>query len=57
MYRNEFSTPTVVVERLRDGKSPIPVEEKGQLGPEVPVVLVDLLVLLIQLILSVHGVP
>ena len=57
MYRNEFSTPTVVVERLRDGKSPIPMEEKEQLGPEVPVVLVGLVVLLVQLILGVHGVP
>ena len=36
MYRNEFSTPTVVVERLRDGKSPIPVEEKGAAGPGGP---------------------
>ena len=33
MYRNEFSTPTVVVERLSEGKSPIPVEEKGAAGP------------------------
>ena len=33
MYCNEFSTPTVVVERLSEGKSPIPVEEKGAAGP------------------------
>ena len=32
-------------------------KRKEQLGPEVPMVLVDLVVLLIQLILSVHGVP
>ena len=32
MYHNDFFTPTVVVERLRDGKSPIPVEEKGAAG-------------------------
>ena len=36
---------------------PFPWKKKEQLGPEVPVVLVDLAVLLIQLILSVHGVP
>ena len=33
MYHNEFSTPTVVVERLSEGKFPIPVEEKGAAGP------------------------
>ena len=33
MYHNEFSTPTVVVERLSKGKSPISVEEKGAAGP------------------------
>ena len=31
--------------------------KKKQLGPKVPVVLVDLVVLLIQLILDVHGAP
>ena len=33
---------------------PFPWKKKEQLGPEVPVVLVDLVVLLI---LGVHGVP
>ena len=33
MYHNEFSTPTVVVERLSEGKSPISVEENGAAGP------------------------
>ena len=32
-------------------------KKKEQLGPEVPVVLVDLVVLLVQLTLGVHGVP
>ena len=36
---------------------PFPWKKKEQLGPEVPVVLVDLVVLLVQLILGVHGVP
>ena len=39
MYCNEFSTPTVVVEKLRDGISSIPVEVKGvavPLGPSGP---------------------
>ena len=36
---------------------PFPWKKKEQLGPEVPVVLVDLAVLLVQPILSVHGVP
>ena len=36
---------------------PFPWKKKEQLGPEVPVVLVDLVVLLVQLILSVHSVP
>ena len=31
--------------------------KKEQLGPEVPVALVDLAVLLIQLVLGVHSVP
>ena len=53
----EFSTPTMVVERLRDGKSPFPWRKKEQLGPEVLMVLVDLVVLLVQLILDVHSVP
>ena len=35
---------------------PFPWRKKEQLGPEVPVVLLDLVVLLIQLILGVHGV-
>ena len=35
---------------------PFPWKKKEQLGPEVPVVLVDLVVLLVQLVLSVHGV-
>ena len=36
MYHNEFSTPSVVVENLRDGISPIPVEVKGAAGPWGP---------------------
>ena len=36
MYQNELSTPTVLVERLRDGISPIPVEVKGAAGPWGP---------------------
>ena len=36
MYHNEFSTPTVVVERLSNGISPIPIEEKGAAGPWGP---------------------
>ena len=36
MYRNEFSTPTVVVKRWRKGISPIPVEVKGAAGPWGP---------------------
>ena len=36
MYCNEFCTPTVVVERLRDGISPIPMEVKGAAGPWGP---------------------
>ena len=36
MYRKEFSTPTMVVERLSEGKSPIPMEEKGAAGPGGP---------------------
>ena len=36
MYRKEFSTLTVVVERLSEVKSPIPVEEKGAAGPGGP---------------------
>ena len=36
---------------------PFPWKKKVQLGPEVPVVLVDLVVLLVQLVLSVHSVP
>ena len=36
---------------------PFPWKKKEQLGPEVPVVLVDLAVLLIHFILGVHSVP
>ena len=36
MYHNEFSTPAVIVERLRNGKSPIPMEEKGAAGSSGP---------------------
>ena len=36
---------------------PFPWKKKEQLGPEVPVVLVGLVVLLVQFILGVHGVP
>ena len=36
MYHKEFSTPTMVVERLSEGKSPIPVEQKGAAGPRGP---------------------
>ena len=36
MYHNEISTPTVVMERLRDGNFPITVEVKGVAGPQGP---------------------
>ena len=36
---------------------PFPWKKKEQLGPEVPVVLEDLAILLVQLVLDVHGVP